>query len=113
MLMQLNSIQCHSLFRNNFTGSLCSLKFKTYPKIDQHVPVIPSFAWVKYLRVGQGWIALFHVWYCKRLCITFSNAFAFEVFILLSCCGVESNEYVFNFAVNCYFCKLLGIDKRK
>ena len=52
--MHLNSIQCHNLFRNNFTDSLCSLKFKTCPQIDQNVPVILSFAWVKYLRVGQG-----------------------------------------------------------
>ena len=90
--MQLNLLQCCSLFRNDFIDSLSSLKFKTCPQIDKNVTVILSLAWVKYLMVGQGWIALFHVWYCKRLCITFSKAFAFEDFILLSCCGVESNE---------------------
>lgn len=81
MFTRLNSIQCHSLFGNNFTDSFCSLRFKTCPQIDQNVPVILSFAWVKYLSIGQGWIALFHAWYCKRLWITFSNAFAFDVFI--------------------------------
>lgn len=89
MFMCFNSTQCHSLFKGNFTDPLCSLK--PCPQRAQNVPVI--LIQLGYTFVCKsGWRASFHVWYCKRMCITFSNAFGFEVLIWLSSCGVESNE---------------------